>query len=447
MGRNPTKVARGRRPRRRSGAQAAWLLSLMGLFVLVLTASGGSPSAGVAQSSSSGQSAKVSLTEEDYYGAPSPTSTAPGYLLNFFKSYSKSHPGVTITRQAPVSATYDTHVLSQFSSGSEPDLLMLDNPELPDFASTGGLVPLRSLGSVDTSGINKANLAETTYNKKLYALPLYTNTIAIFYNKQILQQGGVTTLPQTWSEFSADAKKLSNGSHYGFVFSGQAGPGQATWQWDPWAWSNGGQMWTPAAKADVQALSFLTSLVQEGAAPKDVVNWSQAQPIQNFEAGKAAFVENGLWNIPTMQSQFSNLQWGAFQIPTRVAGQTVIAPFGGEVWCIPRTTPAKEKAAFQLLKAMSTSSNIIPLAKGLSDVPTNTSLWHQDPWSTQPYAPFLTELKHGRARTDLVGSKEPEVDLAVGDAIQSALAGNQSPQAAMQQAQQTVNKDLGKNYG
>ena len=240
-------------------------------------------------------------------------------VADYFKSYSAANPCVKVVRQGDVvtgDAAYLTHVLAQFSSGSQPDLLMLDNPELAEFAADGVLVPLSSLGTLPAvSKLNPANVAETTYNGKLYAMPLATNTIAIFYNKTLVQQAGITTLPKTWAQFAADAKKTAHGKDLGFVFSGQAGPGQATWQFDPWAWSNGGSMEDPAGTASVQALSFLTSLVKEGAAPKDVVNWGQGQPMQEFEAGKAAFDENGLWNIPSMQTQFKKLKWGVFDDP------------------------------------------------------------------------------------------------------------------------------------
>jgi multiple sugar transport system substrate-binding protein len=385
----------------------------------------------------------VTLTTEDYYGVPSAANTGGTGVADYFKSYSAANPCVKIVRQGDVvtgDSAYLTHVLAQFSSGSQPDLLMLDNPELAEFAADGVLVPLSSLGTLPAvSKLNPANVAETTYNGKLYAMPLYTNTIAIFYNKTLVQQAGITTLPTTWAQFAADAKKTAHGSDLGFVFSGQAGPGQATWQFDPWAWSNGGSMEDPAGTASVQALSFLASLVKEGAAPKDVVNWGQGQPMQEFEAGKAAFDENGLWNIPSMPTQFPKLKWGVFAIPTRVAGQTVIAPFGGEVWAIPKTNPTEEKAAFALLNDM--SNHVVDFAKLLGAVPTEPSLWDQSPWNTSVYAPFLSELKNGRARTAGIKNpaNEPAIDLDVGDAIEAALIGKMTPAAAMQSAQSQVN--------
>jgi multiple sugar transport system substrate-binding protein len=432
----------------RSGARimtTSLVLASLGTFSVVATPATASPlpAAQHLTPAASCSGSVVTINTEDYYGVPSATNTSAVGVANYFKSYEAANPCVKIVRQGDVvtgDSAYLTHVLAQFSSGSEPDLLMLDNPELDEFAADGVLVPLSSLGSIPAvSKLNPANVAETTYKGKLYAMPLQTNTIAIFYNKTLVQQAGITTLPKTWAEFAADAKKTAHGSDLGFVFSGQAGPGQATWQFDPWAWSNGGSMEDPAGAASVQALSFLTSLVKDGAAPKDVVNWSQAQPIQEFEAGKAAFCENGLWNIPGMQAQFKKLNWGVFEIPTRVAGQTVIAPFGGEVWAIPKTNPTEEKAAFALLNDM--SNHVATFAKLLAAVPTEPSLWNQAPWNTSVYAPFLAELKNGRARTADIKNpaNEPAIDLDVGEAIEAALIGKMTPAAAMQSAQSQIN--------
>jgi len=408
--------------------------------VSLIAACSTSSSTGAGPSTAKCPGGRVTVSEEDYYLPASKTNILGTNLTNFFNNYSRTHSCLKVVREAPATSTdaaYLTHVLSQFSSGDSPNLLMLDNPELAEFAAKSLLVPLHSLGSLQTSEINPANIKETTYQGQLYALPLYTNTIAIFYNKKLLQQAGITKLPTTWAQFAADAKKTAHGNDVGFAFSGLAGPGNATWQFDPWSWSNGGTMTDADSPASVQALSFLASMVKSGAAPKDVVNWNQTQVIQEFESGKAAFAENGLWNIPPLDQQFPHLKWGVFKIPTRVPGQTVVAPFGGEVWSIPRSTPAQEKAAFALLRAMSTPSQLASFAKVATDVPTDPALWNQPPWNSSVYAPFITELRHGRARTAGLASpaNEPQIDLNIGDAIQAALVGSQTPAAALKAAQ------------
>lgn len=398
-------------------------------------------SGGSAASGGGTKSSPVHLVEEDWYGTPTPSSVGPKYLNAFFASYQKSHPGVTITRKSPVSPNYFSLVLSQASAGNLPDLLMVDNPDLATLASTGTILPLSTFGKISTAGINPANLSETTYNGKLYAMPLYTNTIAIFYNKAMFKAAGITTLPKTWAQLMTDAKKLTTPAHYGFLYQtggGNGGPG--TWQSDPFIWSNGGSRRHISSKASVQAVQYLASLVKAGVSPKSVVNLSQAQTIQQFEVGKAAMVENGLWNIPYMQTAFKSLQWGTFEIPTRTTSQTVVAPFGGEVWCIPKTTPAKEAAAFKVLESMSAGTNIVPIAKGIDDVPTRQSDWNLSPWNEPVYAPFLAELRTARARTKYFTTDETTASLDAGQAIEAAVIGKQSVVAALDAAQQQISK-------
>jgi multiple sugar transport system substrate-binding protein len=390
----------------------------------------------------------VTLTAEDQYGAPSTSYEFPGLLAQFYATYSKAHPCVKVVRKAPVysgDSNYVSTVLSQISANSAPDLVEIDNADLPAFAADNVLAPLASLGNISTitSEINPANLAETTYAGQLWALPLYTNTLGIFYNKTLLAQNGITTLPTTWAQFGADAKKTAHGKDLGFVFSGQAGPGQAAWQFYPWGWTEGGTTAHPDVPGEVAALAFLASLVKEGAAPTDVVNWGQQQPFQAFEAGQAAFCETGLWYIPGLQQSFKKLNWGVMQFPTQVAGQTVIAPFGGETWAIPKNIPTADKtAAFALLQAMGNPKEIKQLAILSLGLPTVPSLWNQPPWNIPVYQPFLTELKHARGRA--TGLKDPAnydaIDQDLGLAIEAALLGKESAATALATAQTQIDQ-------
>jgi multiple sugar transport system substrate-binding protein len=143
-----------------------------------------------------------------------------------------------------------------------------------------------------------------------------------------------------------------------------------------------------------------------------------------------------------MQSQFKKLHWGVMQIPTRVAGQAVVPPLGGEVWTIPKTTPARERAAFNVLKEMAEPSNVLPLAKGLSDVPTRTSLWNESTWRGPEYAAFFEELKHGRSRTRDLTADYPQVETIIGNATASALIGKTPAKKAFDSAKHDIEKVL-----
>ncbi len=65
--------------------------------------------------------------------------------------------------------------------------------------------------------ILKAPLNSCTYDGKLYGVPFGVNCLAMFYNKDMLDEAGIE-VPTTWSELKDAAVKLSDGSRYGFAF-------------------------------------------------------------------------------------------------------------------------------------------------------------------------------------------------------------------------------------
>ncbi len=86
-----------------------------------------------------------------------------------------------------------------------------------------------------------------TYDGELYGLQPVTNTIAIFYNEDILAKAGVKP-PTTWEELKTSAKALTAGKQYGFAFNA-TNDYEGAWQFLPPMWTNGGDetdLTTPA---------------------------------------------------------------------------------------------------------------------------------------------------------------------------------------------------------
>ena len=86
-----------------------------------------------------------------------------------------------------------------------------------------------------------------------------TNTIGLFYNKDLLAKAGVTP-PTTWAELRTTAKKLTSGSTYGLAFSAPANY-EGTWQFLPFMWSNGGDEKNIATPETAQALQLWVDLM------------------------------------------------------------------------------------------------------------------------------------------------------------------------------------------
>jgi multiple sugar transport system substrate-binding protein len=323
-------------------------------------------------------------------------------------------------------------VLQMASSKTMPDVLMLDNPDMQQIADTGALTPLSDY-NVSTDGFYKGILEAGMYQGKIYGLAPAVDTIGLFYNKDILAKAGVTP-PTTWDELKAAAKTLTVPGQYGIAFD--ADPGfQSAWQFLPFMWSNGGDEKTLNSPQVVQALQLWIDLVNSGSASKSVVTWQQSDDNDQFIAGKAAMMINGPWQFPVLEKA-TGLNYGVVPIPAPKAGMTSIAPLGGEVYTVPQTgNPATMKKAAEFVQCLTTDANEMALAKARNTVPSKSALAAPYTTANPKMAAFVTIVQAARSRTGELGSEWPKAATAIDAAIQSALTGQATAQAALDTAQ------------
>ncbi len=263
---------------------------------------------GSGNASSSGGGGKT-LTIEDYYDA------------NYDPVYQQcaKDVGVEVKINHVAGAGLISKVLQQASSRTLPDVLMLDNPDVQQIASSGALSDLSDYGldaDDDVPGVKGAN----TFEGKLYGLQPNTNSIALYYNKKLLADAGVQP-PKTWDELKTAAKTLTKGSTYGFAMS-NINTYEGTWQFLPFFWSNGGDEKDIATPEAAQALQLVQDLQADGSMSKSSINWAQADVNNQFIAGKAAMMINGPWQLPALKKA-KDLQFDSVPIPTRTGSETV----------------------------------------------------------------------------------------------------------------------------
>ncbi|VXC64190.1 Sugar ABC transporter substrate-binding protein [Arthrobacter sp. 9V] len=340
--------------------------------------------------------------------------------------------GVTVKRETVPGKSLISKVLQQSSSKTLPDVLMLDNPDLQQIAATGALAPLSDF-KVSTENFAEGVLSAGTYKDKVYGLAPTVNTIALFYNKDILAAAGVTP-PTTWDELKAASAKLTAGDQYGLAFN--ANPTyEGTWQFLPVMWSNGGDEKNINTKQTEQALQLWTDLVKSGSVSSSALNWTQADVKDQFLAGKAAMMVNGPWQIPALDKQ-PTLQYGVVKIPVREAGQTSVAPLGGEVWTVPQTgNKARQAKAAEMVACMNSDENQLAMATARNTIPSKTTLSDKFASDNPKLATFTELIKTARARTGQLGEEWPAQATKIYTAIQTSLTGNASPADALKQAQ------------
>ncbi|MFG1908847.1 extracellular solute-binding protein [Kribbella sp. NPDC048928] len=376
-------------------------------------------------SSTSGDSVK-SLTILDYYNNDPDKS-----LVQKGLDTCASQLGITIQRETVPGDTLIQKVLQQASSKTLPDVLMLDNPDVQQIAATGALAPLNDMG-LNADGVIKGMVDATSYQGKLYGLAPVTNTIALFYNKDMLAEAGVQP-PKTWDELKAAAKKLTKPGRYGMAFNANA-TYEGSWQFLPAMWTNGGDETDLTSPQVAEALQLWTDLVKSGSASKSVINWTQGDVNDQFIAGKTAMMVNGPWQIPALNKN-PKIKWDVVQFPVNKVGQTPVAPLGGEAWTVPlNKDQAKQQKAADYVKCLNSDENELAWAKARFTIPTKTALLDSYVKDVPSMKAFSEQVVNARARTGKLGDKWPDAAKVIYQAIQLALTGKASPQDAFKQA-------------
>jgi len=401
-----------------------------------------STSGGTQQSGGSGNSKTVVLTEEDYYT----TQPFTKEWNAIFAKFEATHPNIKIKRDATVPQTqYLQQLLNQAGAGSLPDVVMIDNPYVAQFAKTGILTPLHSIGSVNTSQVASVELSDGEYNGTLYAVPPYTNTAGLIYNKKMFAAAGISSPPATWSQLISDAKKLTNSQHYGFGTYLVVPDGQAFWSFAPFLWSSAGADATAHIDSSqaVAALNVLVTMERNGSMPKSVVDWNADQVDQEFVSGKLAMEENGPWNFTDLKAA-KGLQWGTAELPVPKSGDNLLVPTGGETWAVPTTdSPAQKQAALTLLNWLLTPAADVVESVDNGLVPTvKTAVASAIAQEGAPMGAFAKELQSGgTARTKFTGTQTDAVETAVGNAVQQAVVGPTTASQALRNIAATVSAD------
>ncbi|AGZ43733.1 sugar ABC transporter substrate-binding protein [Actinoplanes friuliensis] len=340
--------------------------------------------------------------------------------------------GVTIERETVPGANLIAKVLQQSSSRTLPDVLMIDNPDLQQIAATGALAPVTDFG-LSADGYAKGVVDASTYQGKLFGLQPVTNTIGLFYNKDLLAEAGVQP-PTTWAELRTAAKTLTKGDRYGVAFSAPANY-EGTWQFLPFMWSNGGDEKNIATPQVAQALQLWVDLLGDKSASRSVLNWTQADVNDQFKAGKAAMMVNGPWQFPVLNED-TKLHYDVVPIPAPQAGGTVVAPLGGETWTIPQTGSKDRQAkAAKVVGCLNADDSQLSLGKLRQTVPTKTALGEQFVAANPSMKAFTTAVQTARARTGELGADWPKAATKIYTGVQTALTGGAAPQQALQQAQ------------
>jgi multiple sugar transport system substrate-binding protein len=303
-----------------------------------------------------------------------------------------------------------------------PAIAAIDNPDVLRVAKAGVLVDIADQMSLfpDWKNIYAGPKNAITSGDHVYAIPIGSNSLALYYNKKMFADAGITDPPKTWDDLMEDATKLTKSPVYGLAFSAPNDE-QCTWQWEPFLWSNGGSLLDLGSDKAKEALKLWVDLVQKGLASHDVLNWQQGDVADQFVGGKAAMMVMGPWMLPAVKR--SGVDFGVVPMPVPKAGQKPVVPLGGECWCVMKTNKATQDAALKFIAFVQDPDRLIKLCLTFNYISSFRDVATKEGEQLPDLLPFIAQMDTARARPEEGGAEYPQVSLITRTAIQKALTG------------------------
>lgn len=324
-------------------------------------------------------------------------------------AYQKINPGIRVNYRQFSFEDYEKSLINAFASGTGPDIFMIHNTWLPKHQDKiyplpseiqGEKTPIFTLKDFKEQFVDVAE-KDLVVGNEIYGLPLYVDTLALYYNKDIFNSLSIASPPKTWNEFNEVVERItladenSNISRSGAAIGTSRNINRSTdilsllMIQSGVPMINDGQTSAEFSKIvenqDVGqvALEYYTDFANP---EKRVYTWNGGQhfSIDAFQEGTAAMMFNYSHQIPLLRSRAPRLSFGAAPMPQLNSAQ---AANYASYWAPAVSKFSKNSVAgWKFLVYLSSAPGVVP---------------------------YLNAVNHPVARRDLIDQQQTDPDLGV----------------------------------
>ncbi|AEV86291.1 ABC transporter substrate-binding protein [Actinoplanes sp. SE50] len=281
-----------------------------------------------------------------------------------FATFEKAHPTIHVDVQLVPWADYWTKLPADIAAGTAADIFWTNTSNFGLYADNRQLLPVDFTGDWTKSVVDLYTRGGT-----LWGVPQLWDSIALYYNKDLVAKAGVDPATLSWDPAAADdplraaARKLTAANAFGY----NAAFDQQAILWD-FVGSNGGT-WQSGDTFDfadqprtVQAVQYVVDLINKyHVAPSAAdTNTNGDKTTQLFTQGKLALFQSGPYNLKAIQ-QGAGFPWGIAPLPQGPAGRVSVVH--GVAAVASAKTPHRD-ATVEVLKWIGSADGQKPIAEG-----------------------------------------------------------------------------------
>ena len=381
----------------------------------------------------------------------------------YIHAFSRTHPGVGVALEAVTNGPeYRDRILTSIAAGAPPDVVQLDNIDIPAFVNAGvleDLAPYLERVGLRTSLFEPRVLDIFRRGSALYAIPKDFTPMVIAYNKTLFDQVGVAypAAGWTWDEFVAAAKRLTRDrdgdgvvDQWGFWLD------RRDFVWIPSIWALGGDVLCPDGLRASGCLDSPNSIwafrAFTGLATADSVTprffglrRSLGDQLREFYSGRLAMMPAGHFWLPQLRPYVERrkLRIGFAPFPHRPGFPPATVLYASGL-AVPRNVRHK-RLSVELAAFMADSLGQATRAAGDLAIPALTSVARQVAAAdtTGWEAAFNAAVPSGRMPWGARVARWREVEDVLPDIMDRVILNHEDVEAVLHDVARRIDRVLG----
>ena len=374
---------------------------------------------------------------------------------DMFKRFSEVHPGLTVENVLVPGGERLQKIQTAIAGGAPPDVPMINQQEVPMFASRKSLLPLDSymaLEGIDYDEYYDYAIQASQWEGKTYTLPNVSAAYSLyFYNVGHFEEVGLDPAapPETWDELIEASKKLTviegdQIKRLGYQFyHGLPGPND----FKQALLSNGGMYLSADGRTiefnsseGVAALEWLLQVMRE--AYGSVETYQEWTAVQGSEDITNPFISEtlsakygGVWEIFYIAEGNPDLNYLLGLLPHSLEGESHGPAEGSWSYGIPTEAPHPD-AAWELVEWLSHEPTASCWFMQQQGRPSPLKACNEDPYYYDTFPttwPTVVKMVDTAVRIPLTPAN-PEIEQRMTQALEEAAYGVKTPAEALEWA-------------
>jgi len=291
--------------------------------------------------------------------------------------------GIKVTVEVVPWSDLLNRLLAAATSGQGPDVVNIGNTWSASLQATGAFIPFDDATIAAVGGKDRfvpaALAAAGAAGKPPTAVPIYSLAYALYYNKKMFADAGITAPPATWEDLVTAGRKLTGGGKWGLAVEG-ANISENAHHAFTFGQQYGGEWFDAAGKAtfdtpqNVAAIKrYIDFMAVDKIANPSNAEYAQNQSVSDFANGKAAML---LWQAAGSALKAQNMSpdaYGVAPVPFLASppsgGKRVNSMVAGINMAVFKHTKNRD-AALQFVKFMTSDEEQVILNRTYGSLPS-----------------------------------------------------------------------------